>query len=445
MTSVLLVVAIVLLVVAIAAIWVLFRRLPADATGPVLAHMDLAARGQERLETAVREEMARNREEHHASSRGLREEVGNSVQRFGDSLVSNAAELANLQKNQLDTFSRQLVALTESNEKRLTDLRAVVDERLKQLQQENSQKLDEMRKTVDERLESTLEKRLGESFQQVSERLEAVHAGLGEMRTLAAGVGDLKRVLTNVKTRGTWGEVQLSTLLEQILSPEQYEQNVCCRLGSGERVEYAIRLPGKNGFGDETVWLPIDAKFPVEDYHRLLDAQEAADTLALEAAARQLEVRIKSEAKDIQSKYLNPPQTTDFGIMFLPTEGLYAEVLRRPGLAEWLQTECRVVVAGPTTLAAILNSLQMGFRTLAIQKRSSEVWHLLGVVKTQFATFGETLDKVQVKLHQASETVEKAAKRSRTIQRKLKDVEGLPVNIAPELLSAVGDADTDVE
>jgi DNA recombination protein RmuC len=445
MTSVLLVVAIVLLVVAIAAVWVLLRRIPADTTGPVLARIDLAARGQERLETAVREEMARNREEHHASSRGLREEVGNSVQRFGDSLVSNAAELANLQKNQLDTFSRQLVALTESNEKRLTDLRAVVDERLKQLQQENSQKLDEMRKTVDERLESTLEKRLGESFQQVSERLEAVHAGLGEMRTLAAGVGDLKRVLTNVKTRGTWGEVQLSTLLEQILSPEQYEQNVCCRLGSGERVEYAIRLPGKNGFGDETVWLPIDAKFPVEDYHRLLDAQEAADTLALEAAARQLEVRIKSEAKDIQSKYLNPPQTTDFGIMFLPTEGLYAEVLRRPGLAEWLQTECRVVVAGPTTLAAILNSLQMGFRTLAIQKRSSEVWHLLGVVKTQFATFGETLDKVQVKLHQASETVEKAAKRSRTIQRKLKDVEGLPVNIAPELLSAVGDADTDVE
>jgi DNA recombination protein RmuC len=445
MTTVLLVIVLVLVVAVVVAISVLYRRIPRDPAGQVLARIDMAERGQERLETAVREEMARNRDEQRASARGLREEVGNSVQRFGDSLMTNASELANLQKNQLDTFSRQLVALTDSNEKRLTDLRAVVDERLKQLQQENSQKLDEMRKTVDERLESTLEKRLGESFKQVSERLEAVHAGLGEMRTLAAGVGDLKRVLTNVKTRGTWGEVQLSTLLEQILSPDQYEQNVCCRLGSAERVEYAIRLPGKNGSGDEIVWLPIDAKFPVEDYHRLLDAQEAADVPALEAAAKQLEVRIKTEAKAIQSKYLNPPQTTDFGIMFLPTEGLYAEVLRRPGLAEWLQTECRVVIAGPTTLAAILNSLQMGFRTLAIQKRSSEVWQLLGMVKTQFATFGETLDKVQMKLHQASETVEQASKRSRTIQRKLRDVEELPVPSAAELLPAIGDADAENE
>jgi DNA recombination protein RmuC len=273
----------------------------------------------------------------------------------------------------------------------------------------------------------------------VSERLEAVHQGLGEMRTLADGVGDLKRVLTNVKTRGTWGEVQLNMLLEQVLSPDQYEANVSCKLGSGERVEYAIRLPGQGQTGNGApVWLPIDAKFPMEDYQRMLEAQAQGDAVAMEQALKALETRVKLSGRDIQAKYLDPPRTTDFGIMFLPTEGLYAEVLRRPGLAESLQAECRVVVAGPTTLTALLNSLQMGFRTLAIEKRSSEVWQLLGAVKTQFGQFGTLLEKVHKKLDQASTTIEDAARKSRTIERKLKDVQEIPAENVGELLSLVG-------
>ena len=262
-----------------------------------------------------------------------------------------------------------------------------------------------MRQTVDERLTSTLEQRLGESFKQVSERLEQVHKGLGEMQTLAAGVGDLKQVLTNVKTRGTWGEVQLGTLLEQIMNPEQYATNVACKLGCAERVEFAIRLPGQPGRDAEEVWLPIDAKFPVEDYQRMLDAQDKGDLAGMDAALKALEARVKVSAKDIQTKYLDPPRTTDFGIMFLPTEGLYAEVLRRPGLVDSLQSNFRVLVTGPTTLGALLNSLQMGFRILTVEKRSSEGWQLLGAVKTQFGQFGGLLDKVHKKLDQASSTI----------------------------------------
>ncbi len=353
---------------------------------------------------------------------------------LGDSTVNSIGQLGLQQKNQFDTFATQLVTLTESNEKRMNELRATVDGRLKQMQDENASKLEQMRQTVDERLTATLEQRLGESFKQVSERLEAVHKGLGEMQTLAAGVGDLKQVLSNVKTRGTWGEVQLGMLLEQILTPDQYQANVACKLGCGERVEFAIRLPGQDGGNDDVVWLPIDAKFPVEDYQRMLDAQERGDSAGMELALKGLEARVKASAKDIQTKYLDPPRTTDFGIMFLPTEGLYAEVLRRPGLAESLQSNCRVVIAGPTTLAALLNSLQMGFRTLAVEQRSSEVWQLLGAVKTQFGQFGGLLERVHKKLDQASNTIEDAARKSRTIERKLRTVQEIPADSADNLL-----------
>ena len=285
---------------------------------------------------------------------------------------------------------------------------------------------------MDEKLHATLEQRLGESFKLVSERLELVHKGLGEMQTLASGVGDLKKVLTNVKTRGTWGEVQLEALLEQLLAPEQYVKNAVTKKGSNERVEFAVKLP-------ENVLLPIDAKFPQEDYQKLLDAQEQANPVLVEEMAKQLEAKIKAEAKSIKERYINPPDTTDFAIMFLPTEGLYAEVLRRTGLFETLQRQYRVTIAGPTTLAAFLNSLQMGFRTLAIQKRSSEVWTLLGAVKTEFGKFGDILEKTNKKLQEASNTLQDAAQKSRTIEKKLKSVQELPVH---EATSLIGDMDT---
>jgi DNA recombination protein RmuC len=291
-----------------------------------------------------------------------------------------------------------------------------------------------MQKVVDEKLQGTLEKRLGESFKQVSERLEQVHKGLGEMQSLANGVGDLKRVMTNVKSRGTWGEFQLSAILEQVLSPDQYEANVATKPGGSERVEFAIRLPGKDDADGAVVYLPIDAKFPSEDYQRLIDAQDAADPDGVATASKQLENAIKSCAKDISTKYLSPPHTTDFGIMFLPTEGLYAEVVRRAGLVEHCQRHCRVVVAGPTTLAAILNSLQMGFRTLAIQKRSSEVWKVLGAVKTEFGKFGDVIAKVKKKLQEAANTVDQAEPRTRVMTRELRNVEQLPADQAVAVL-----------
>jgi len=335
---------------------------------------------------------------------------------------------------------KQLQALTTANEQRMDKMREGVDTQLKSIQEDNSKKLEEMRKTVDEKLHETLEKRLGESFKLVSDRLEQVHKGLGEMQTLASGVGDLKRVLTNIKTRGTWGEIQLGNLLEQVMATEQYAQNVATIPGSNERVEFAIKLPGRDKEGT-IVWLPIDAKFPQEDYQRLLEAQEQANIVMAEEAGKALENRIKNEAKDIATKYISVPYTTDFGILFLPTEGLYAEVLRRPGLFDILLREYRVVISGPTTLAALLSSLQMGFSTLAIERRSSEVWSLLGAVKTEFGKFGDLLDKTGKKLQEAGNTIDSVARRSRAIERKLKDVQQLPQAEAVELLGSMSETE----
>lgn len=397
-------------------------------------HLDVLEKGNERMERAIKDEIARQREETAVQSRALREELGASLKNAGDSTVNSLGEIGKAQRGQLETFSSQLSKLTESNEKRLSELRNTVETKLAQIQNDNTAKLEEMRKTVDEKLQGTLEKRLGESFKLVSDRLEQVHKGLGEMQALAIGVGDLKKVLTNVKTRGTWGEIQLGNLLEQILTTEQYAQNVQTKPGSPERVEFAVKLPGRDGDGG-VVWLPIDAKFPKEDYERLMEAAERADLAGVEEAAKQLEARIKLDAKNIRDKYLAPPNTTDFGFLFLPTEGLYAEVLRRPGLVELLQREFRVVVASPSTLWAHLNALQMGFRTLAIQKRSSEVWMLLGAVKTEFGKFGEAIEKVQKKIQEAGNAIDSAASKTKTIQRKLKDVQELPASDAAKLIS----------
>ena len=346
--------------------------------------------------------------------------------RLEQTLGTQIANIAGMQSGQLDR-------LTKANEDKLAEMRVTLEAKLKELQTGNEAKLEQMRLTVDEKLHMTLERRLGESFQLVSERLEAVHKGLGDMQTLAADVGNLQKVLTNVKARGTWGEVQLENLLEQMLTAEQYAKNVATKPGSSERVEFAIRLPGRTG-DDKPVWLPIDAKFPKEDYERLLEAQDHADAAAAEAAAKQLEIRIRDEAKTIREKYIAPPHTTDFGLLFLPIEGLYAEVLRRPGLTDRLQREYRVTVAGPTTVSALLNSLQLGFRTLAIEKRSSEVWQVLGAVKTEFGKFGDLLAKTKKQLETVSNTLGDAESKTRTIGRKLRDVEQLSDDQARTLL-----------
>ena len=363
----------------------------------------------------------------------LREEVVAALKGITDITTKTMGELANVQKGQLEAMSLAIGKLAESNEKKLEAVRTTVEGQLQSMKSDNATQLEQMRLTVDEKLQGTLEKRLGESFKQVSERLEQVHKGLGEMQSLATGVGDLKKVLTNVKTRGTWGEVQLGALLEQVLSPEQFEKNVSTK-GNGERVEYAVKLPGQGLDKSEIVWLPIDAKFPIEDYQRLIEAQECADLEGIETAGKELENRVRLCARDICEKYLAPPNTTDFGILYLPIEGLFAETIRRTGLIEGIQRNYRVIVAGPTTLWSILNSLQMGFRTLAIEKRTSEVWNLLAGVKTEWTKYGEVLDTVQKKLNQASETIEKAKVRSRAIGRKLKDVQELPATDATLLL-----------
>jgi DNA recombination protein RmuC len=338
-----------------------------------------------------------------------------------------------------ETLSVQLAQLTEANDRRFAEVRATIEQRLKDIEANNAVKLEEMRRTVDEKLHATLEQRLGESFKQVSDRLEQVHRGLGEMQTLAAGVGDLKKVLTNVKTRGTWGEVQLEALLEQLLTADQYAKNIATVPQSAERVEFAIKLPGRHDQDGTAVpvWLPIDAKFPREDYERLIDAQERADPVAVEEASRALEARVRAEARTIAEKYVSPPHTTDFALLFLPTEGLYAEILRRPGLSDLLQRDYRVTIAGPTTLTALLNSLQMGFRTLAIEKRSSEVWQVLGAVKTEFGKFGDVLARTRTQLETVTRSIENAEKRTRVMNRKLRDVEALPGEEASGLL---GDA-----
>jgi DNA recombination protein RmuC len=400
-------------------------------------------KNQEKIERTLKEEIAQNREEANNTSKQLREEVSNSLKLFTDSLVNQMKTIADLQKNQLETFSNQLTALTQTNEQKLDKMRGTIEERLRLLQEENTKKLDQMRETVDEKLHTTLEKRLGDSFKLISERLEMVHKGLGEMQSLAVGVGDLKKVLSNVKTRGILGEIQLENILDQILTPDQYEKNVITKKGSKEYVEFAIKLPGKDNTG-EIVYLPLDSKFPLENYHSLIDAYEHGDLTAIEEATRLLENTIKKCAKDIRDRYIDPPNTTDFGIMFLPIEGLYAEVVRRTGLIEALQRDFKIIITGPTTLAAILNSLQMGFRTLAIEKRSSEVWALLGAVKTEFGKFGVILEKTHKQLQAASNTIEDAAKKSRTIERKLKDVQELPSTEAVTLLGDIEETEGEI-
>jgi DNA recombination protein RmuC len=334
---------------------------------------------------------------------------------------------------QLDGMRRQIEVLTESNARRMAEVRVTLETRIRDLQTDNSARLEEMRQTVDEKLHATLESRLTESFRQVSERLERVHQGLGEMQQLALGVGDLKRVLTNVKTRGTWGEVQLEMLLEQVLTPDQYAKNVETVAGTNARVEFALKLPGQKE-GAAPVWMPIDAKFPKEQYERLLEAAERADADGVALAGRELERAVRVEAKTIAEKYVCPPQTTDFAILFLPTEGLYAEVMRRPGLADELQRVNRISIAGPSTLSALLNSLQMGFRTLALEKRSSEVWQVLGAVKTEFGKFGDVLAATKTTLERAAKNIESAEVRSRQMAKKLKSVEALPAEAAELLL-----------
>jgi DNA recombination protein RmuC len=396
--------------------------------------------GLDRLARELRDGFADGRKESQAAAKEQRTELTGSITQFGQTLQHQMANIATLQNNQIDSFVQQLAKLVESNEKRLTEIRNTLETKLKDLQTDNAARLEEMRKTVDEKLQATLEKRLGESFKQVSERLEAVHKGLGEMQTLAAGVGDLKRVLTNVKTRGTWGEVQLAALLEQTLTVDQYQKNVATVPGSKDIVEFAIKLPGNES--GTPVWLPIDSKFPVEDYERLLGAQERADFAGVDEAVKAIDNRLKLEAKTIREKYISPPHTTDFAILFLPTEGLYAEALRRPGLADFLQREYRVSIAGPTTLSALLNSLQMGFRTLAIEKRSSEVWELLSAVKTEFSKFGDVLARTKAQLETVTKSIGQAEVRSRQMTRKLKEVEALPV---PEAIKLLGEFDAPEE
>ena len=389
----------------------------------------------ERIEKLVKDEFGRNREEFQKSGKSQREELSQSLKSFGEIISSRINEISKIQKTQLDIFSERLAKLTDSNEQRLEKLQIKVESNLKEMNDNNAVKLDEMRNVVDEKLQSTLEKRLGESFKLVSERLEIVHKGLGEMQSLATGVGDLKRVLTNVRTRGTWGEVQLGSLIEQGVTPDQYSKNVATKKGSNAIVEFAIKMPGKSDEDGEIVWIPIDAKFPLEDYQRLMEAQDLANPEAVESAAKSLESRIKLEAKRIAEKYIDPPNTTDFAIMFLPIEGLYAEILRRPGLFDFIQREYRVAMTGPTNFLAILNSLQLGFRSLAIEKRSSEVWKLLSAVKTEFGKFGDILDKTQKKLSEASNNSDVASRKTRTIERQLRDVQELPNSSEINLLN----------
>lgn len=458
--------------------------------------VDALGQSGERTERVLREELSRARQESAEAAGGLRRDVTATVDAQGGSLRSSVVELGGLLERRLaqvesgvgtltarnderigalalaneqkidqlrggveDRLAQvesrieglstrneeRLSGIAAANEQRLEAMRSTVESRLDQLQRDNASRLDAMRATVDEKLQSTLERRLGESFKQVSDRLEQVHRGLGEMQTLASGVGDLKKVLSNVKARGTWGEVQLRSLLEQGLAPEQFAENVATKEQSAERVEFVVKLPGRDEEAPALL-LPIDAKFPLDDYQRLVDASEAGDAAACEAAAHALEQRVRQCARDIREKYVNPPRTTDFAILYLPTEGLYAEVLRRPGLCDRLQREHRVVVAGPTTLWAFITSLQMGFRTLAIQRRSSEVWELLGRVKADFAKFGDALGAVHKKLQEASNKIEEAQRGTRRIQRTLSGVEELtlaegPVQAALPPLLDVGEGD----
>ncbi len=411
-------------------LWLLLRKQPDSGKAELLA---LIQAGHDKTEREVRCEIVDN-------ARANRLELSTTFATFQQTLTQQSAEAIRTQNTQIDAFGQQLALLqktlsdtlvmqlqsvSESNARRMSEVRETLEKQLAQLQATNSAKLDEMRKTVDEKLQTTLETRLGESFKQVADRLEQVHKGLGEMQTLAQGVGDLKHLLTNVKTRGIFGEAQLSALLEQVFTVDQYAAQVAVQPGSKHTVDFAIRLPGRSDSG-QPLWLPIDAKFPNEDYERLLDAQQRADVQGAEAAGKALEIRIRLEAKSISEKYIAPPHTTDFAILFLPTEGLYAEVLRRPGLMESLSRDHRITLAGPTTLLAMLNSLQMGFRTLALEKRSSEVWQVLGAVKTEFGKFGDVLAKIKSNAETMLNTVSSAEQRSRVMGKALRNVEALP-------------------
>ncbi len=433
--------AVLLLLVNMALLVVLLLRKPADPGDAQDALLDGVLQGMREGHEKIERELRR---EIDGSARASRQELTATFATFQHSLIQQSAEAVRTQNTQIDAFGQQvthqltllqktlsdtlitqLQSVGESNARRMGEVRDTLEKQLAQLQQTNSAKLDDMRRTVDEKLQTTLETRLGESFKQVADRLEQVHKGLGEMQTLAQGVGDLKHLLTNVKTRGIFGEAQLSALLEQVLTVDQYAAQVATRPGSKAVVDFAVKLPGRSDAG-EPLWLPIDAKFPNEDYERLLDAQQRADALGAEAAGKALELRIRLEAKSMADKYIAPPHTTDFAILFLPTEGLYAEVLRRPGLMQALQRDHRITLAGPTTLLAMLNSLQMGFRTLALEKRSSEVWQVLGAVKTEFGKFGDVLAKIKSNAETMLNTVSSAEQRSRVLTRAMKQVEALP-------------------
>jgi len=449
-------------------LWTLLRRSDgADPLAAAQAHAELlqvlhtGAERMDRLERDLRREVSE-------SARDGRQESAQNLATFQQTITKQAAEatrtqntqidafglqLAGLQKSLSDTLSTQLTGLSESNARRIAELsetsartlaevRQILDAQLAQLQTTNAAKLDEMRATVDEKLQTTLQARLGAGFKQVADQLEQVHKGLGEMQTLAQGVGDLKHLLTNVKTRGIFGEAQLASLLEQVFVSEQYAAQLATRPGSKNVVDFAIKLPGKSDDG-APLWLPIDAKFPNEDYERLLDAQGRAHAVDAAEAGKALELRIRLEAKSIAEKYVEPPYTTDFAILFLPTEGLYAEVLRRPGLMEALQREHRITLAGPTTLLAMLSSLQMGFRTLALEKRSSEVWQVLGAVKTEFGKFGDVLSKVKSQTQTVLNTLDGAEVRSRAVGRALKKVESLPESQVAVLIPQDKDYDSD--
>lgn len=461
-------------VVVVLQIILLLRTRSTDATSGLLQLQEELQQHQQQASERVEREL---RNQVLTTAQSTRQELGGNFAQFQAALTAQLTSMATIQNNQIDSFAQQLAklnesnaqqlesmrqaiatqaqagreeqsvalkrfadtlnqtlsTLTESNAQRMAEIRTTLEAKIRDLQTDNGARLEEMRKTVDEKLHATLEQRLGESFKLVSDRLDKVHQGLGEMQQLAVGVGDLKRVLTNVKTRGTWGEVQLEMLLEQVLTPDQYGKNVEPIPGTGERVEFAIKLPGQEE-GSRPVWMPIDAKFPKEQYERLCEAAERADAEGVALAGRELERAVRVEAKSIAEKYLSPPLTTDFAILFLPTEGLYAEVMRRPGLADELQRVCRVCLAGPSTLTALLNSLQMGFRTLALEKRSSEVWQVLGAVKTEFGKFGDILAATKNTLERAAKNIEQAETRTRQMSRKLKSVEALPSETARLLL-----------
>ena len=418
-------------------LWLVLLLAAVDAVLLVVLLVRSGAGAQGRAD-AVRAELRAAREEAERSSRASREELARGLASGNEMLATTLGGMAEVQRAQLDGVSKRLAELSTSNQTALDGIRTTIDTRVIELQAGNEKKLEQMRATVDEKLQSTLEKRLGESFKLVSDQLESVQKGLGEMQTLATGVGDLKRVLTNVKARGTWAEVQLGALLEEILAPGQFERNVHVEPGSREMVEYAVKLPGPKDEPGSCVWLPIDSKLPQEDYVRIQDAADIADAEATLRATDALARAIRVEAQSIHDKYVKPPHTTDFGIMFLATEGLYAEVVRQPALVEDLQQRYRVVVAGPTTLAALLSSLRMGFQTLAIEQQAVEVWRVLGAVKTEFAKFGDVLDKVKRQLDTASRTIEETGVRTRAMERKLRAVEQLPDAEAELVLDLVG-------